>query len=143
MLAFKNILVPVDFSEHSEKAIQLAGELARGSAATVHLRHIVAPATINAGDVIADLSANVTKEATLKELEAVAVPEGLKVTRGVAEGEPAAAIIRLAMELKADLIVLGTHGRTGLKRLLLGSVAEHVLRHAPCPVLAWRQPATK
>ena len=67
----------------------------------------------------------------------------LPVARRLAMGAPAAEICRIAAEEGADMIVMGTHGRTGVMRLLMGSIAESVLRHAPCPVLVYRETARK
>src|SRR5438105_11382148 len=75
------------------------------------------------------------------QLNRFVVPLGLvRAERMLGRGDAAAEIIRVARELPADLIVMGTHGRTGIGRLLMGSVAEHVMRHAPCPVLTVRTP---
>src|SRR5262245_9426646 len=127
MLTFNNILVPTDFSDSSKRALHLAGDLAEGHEAAIHLCHILAPPALGYGEVLTDLTANAYKDAAKKQLDEVAAPEGVKVTRCLIEGDPASEIVRLATEKKADLIVLGTHGRTGLMRLLMGSVAEHVL----------------
>lgn len=135
MLTFKNILVPTDFSEAAAKSLQLALAVANGQDATLHLCHILAPPAMGYGEVLTDLTANAYADAAKKQLDEVAVPAGVKTTRRLIEGDPPTEIVRLAKELSCDLIVLGSHGRTGLMRLLMGSVAEHVLRHAPCPVL--------
>jgi nucleotide-binding universal stress UspA family protein len=68
---------------------------------------------------------------------------GITFEHRLVMGDPATEIVRVAEEEKAELIVLGTHGRTGLSRILMGSVAEAVVRHAPCPVLIYRQDADK
>jgi nucleotide-binding universal stress UspA family protein len=75
------------------------------------------------------------------KLERVSAPTEVRVERQVGEGDSAVEILRAAQDLKADLIVMGTHGRTGLGRLLMGSVAEQVVRKAPCPVLTVRTPS--
>jgi len=77
------------------------------------------------------------------ELEQLQLPDDIRAERRFARGDPAEQILRVANEIHADLIVMGTHGRTGLERLLMGSVAEQVLRQAPCPVLTVRNPSAE
>lgn len=80
----------------------------------------------------------------MAQLEQLPVPAGIPVTRRIEPGEPDAIIARVAAECRADLVVLGTHGRTGLlNRILIGSVAEKVVRTAPCPVLTVPVPRGK
>lgn len=139
-MEFQNILVPMDFSTSARQALRLAEAVATDNVTTIHLCHVLPPPAAAYGEVITDLAAGNYKDAVQKDLNEVEVAPGLKVVRHLVEGDPAKEIVGLAMKLKADLIAIGTHGRTGLYRLLMGSVAEHVLRHAPCPVLAWRKP---
>jgi universal stress protein A len=135
MLSFKTILHPTDFSPPSEKAYRLACTLADPGASVVHVCHVLPVPVLAYGEVVTDLNIDAAKESAKKQLAEIPTPPGIEVQRHFCEGDPAAEIVRLAKERGADVIVLGTHGRTGLLRLLMGSVAEHILRHAPCPVL--------
>jgi nucleotide-binding universal stress UspA family protein len=133
MSAMETILHPTDFSEPSEQACRLACSLARDRGARLIVLHIV-PASLSAeqkgfGEEIAD------------ELNQFAIPDaGVHVERRLEEGDPVEVILRVARETNSGLIVMGSHGRTGLSRLLMGSVAEHVLRRADCPVLTVKSP---
>jgi nucleotide-binding universal stress UspA family protein len=113
----------MDFSTQSSQALKAALALARHFNARVHLFHVAA-----------DASEQKTGEAKLEALTPEPV-EGVELVRAVLTGNAAAAILRYAEREKIDLIVLGTHGRTGLTRVFMGSVAEAVLRSAPCQVL--------
>jgi universal stress protein A len=141
----KQVLVPVDFSECSKKALQYAVVLAREHKAAITLLY-VEPTTsyalgeyggINYAALEGDLRANADRDlATLVVDEVRGVVPADTITRS---GAPPEAIIDVAKKLPADIIVIATHGRTGLKHVLLGSVAEHVVRKAPCPVLVVRE----
>jgi universal stress protein A len=143
-LRLKQILVPIDFSECSKKALQYAAPLAEQHDAAITLIYVLPPPTFGAGDYVADYSyleaemrANAEKQLrTLLEGELGGQLEKDAVTR---IGRPASEIIDLAKSLPADLIVISTHGHTGLKHILLGSVAEEIVRRAPCPVLVVRE----
>jgi universal stress protein A len=141
-----SIVVPTDFSTRSEQAVEYAGVLATSLGATVHLVHVLdrllspemawaAPATEAAA-----LRERLYQEgrAKLTELAATVRQSGVPVTTEVRSGLPSQEIIHAAVDYGADLVVMTTHGRTGLSHLLLGSVAEDVIRHARCPVLALR-----
>jgi len=139
---FKNILCPVDFSMNAEAGLLFAEKLAKESDAKLHLVYVYEEpqSYVDAGFggyvVPADL------ESEKKRLQAV-VPNtpGIAYEHGFIVGLPAEELVRYAREHAIDLIVMGTHGRTGLGRLLMGSVAESVVREAPCPVLTIKQPA--
>ncbi|HET9232716.1 MAG TPA: universal stress protein [Candidatus Eisenbacteria bacterium] len=144
-IQFTRILVPTDFSEHSELALETAMELAPAGG-TVVLCHIVDDAPLTYGYIgvavpTQDMLARLAQEAE-KDLRAfkpqTSKPDVL-LERRVVHGNPYLEIVRLAEEESVDLIVLGTHGRSGLKHFLIGSVAEKVLRKAPCPVLVVRE----
>jgi nucleotide-binding universal stress UspA family protein len=140
MSLFRTILHATDFSESAGVAYRVACSLAREHQARLVLLHVVEPpAVAYAGGVILPGPATEVEEIREKLGELAGQAHGLGVETRLVEGEPAPAIVRLASELKCGLIVLGTHGRRGLARLLMGSVAEHVLRKAPCPVLTVRQ----
>ncbi len=139
MLAIKTILHPTDFSERSNQAFRLACSLARGHGARVILLHVAPPpATAIGGVMTPDPGHHEECWEQLRRLQ----PEDSRVPveRLLAEGSPAEAILRAAQERHCDLIVMGTHGRTGLGRLLMGSVAEEVVRKARCPVLTVKVP---
>ncbi|HWG43124.1 MAG TPA: universal stress protein [Gemmataceae bacterium] len=141
MLSLATILHPTDFSEHSEFAFRLACALARDYNARLVLLHVMPPPMIvyAGGPVPAETWPNTEEvKEQLQQLEAQA--HRVRVESQVMEGGPVDMILRAVEETNADLIVMGTHGRTALARLLLGSVAELVLRKAPCPVLTAKHP---
>ena len=142
---YKTFVVPYDFSEHANAALYTALDLARHLKADIHLLHVVELAPYPAyGGMAAELALRppvppgVRKQA-LESLEQVAAAvenaPGKVVARVAEEPSIAGSICETAIELEADLIVMGTHGRTGIAHVFLGSVAERTLRHAPCPVL--------
>jgi nucleotide-binding universal stress UspA family protein len=147
---FKRILVTTDFSESGDHAVAHAFRMAADHTAEVVLCHVVEPVVIPnplyaqyyPGELMSpDVLARAEADAK-QALEDRAPKEGpfARVPRRVVlgRGTPAEEIIRLAQELKVDLIVIATHGHTGIKHLLLGSVAERVVRHAVVPVLVVR-----
>jgi nucleotide-binding universal stress UspA family protein len=142
MFAIRTILHPTDFSEASAEAFRVACSLARDHGARVVVLHVM-PLPIAFSDTAVEaLNPVRCREELSESLMQVRPPEGVPpVERRLGEGDAGAEIVRLAGELGCDLIVMGTHGRSGLKRLLLGSVAEEVLRKAPCPVLTVKAPA--
>jgi universal stress protein A len=137
------ILVASDFSECSRAALARGIRLARGIGGTVLLLHVVDTSGLTMSAVeqyvdVVEIAARMraSAEVELREVAAVADPERQVVLRvEVTEGRPAASIVEHARAEKADTIVVGTHGRTGLSRLVIGSVAERVVRLAPCDVL--------
>lgn len=132
---WKKILVPTDFSHLSDQAIGIAGALARESSGTVILLHVEeAPVAYGAGEMYYGIAEPDT-EALRRMLQEIRLPDGVAVERHLTAGEPGGAIVRFAEESGVDLIVMSTHGRTGLMRLLMGSVAEEVVRRAKCLVL--------
>jgi predicted phosphoribosyltransferase/nucleotide-binding universal stress UspA family protein len=137
---FRTILHPTDLAESSEAALHLACSLARYHGSRLVLLHVVeVPAAVYAGGVVVD-SVREVNEARTRLQQIRAHTPAIMVDCRLAEGEPAEEIVRLAEDQDCDLIVLGTHGRSGLRRLVLGSVAEQVLRQAPCPVLTVKSP---
>ena len=136
MLDLKTILHPTDFSNTSECAFRLACSLARDHGARLVLLHVVELPAPAYGEGTAPVTViQISLEAEREALDHIQAPQGVSMDRMLLEGDAAYEILRIAKESEADLIVLGTHGRTGLGRFLLGSVAEQVLRRAPCPVL--------
>jgi len=143
-MQIQKILVPFDFSEHSEKALRWAVGIAQKWEAKISLLHVIPmftyfPPTIGEGSLnIPQFEASMQKDMERKTKEVVAKEnkEGqLEIESKVKVGEPFSDICLMAEEEKVDLIVMGSHGRTGFAHVLLGSVAERVVRHAPCPVL--------
>jgi nucleotide-binding universal stress UspA family protein len=143
----KQILIPIDFSDYSDQALRWGVSLAQKYGAQLLLLHVIpevleeVSARESAGEqLVIDLTAEV--EAQLHEIARQGLKEGVAMDVRVADGEPADAILRMARQEKVDLIVMGTHGRTGLSHLLLGSTAEAVVRAAACPVFTVRASAT-
>jgi universal stress protein A len=135
MLRFSTILHATDFSPHSENAFQVACSLARDHGGKVIVLH-VAESPVVLGGVMTPPPPEDNLAAITEQLRKVQSPDGkIPVAHRLEEGEPVAEILRIAQEAKCDLIVIGTHGRTGLSHLLMGSVAEQVVRKATCPVL--------
>jgi nucleotide-binding universal stress UspA family protein len=144
MPAIRTILHPTDLSEHSRPAFQMACSSAREHDARLVLLYVLPPSAAPLlPEPHPDLSGAGAPPESLPGRFAWPRPPdpGVRVEYRLAEGDPADEIVRLAGALPCDLIVMGTHGRTGLGRLLQGSVAEAVLRQAPCPVLAVKPPA--
>ncbi|MBV8135402.1 MAG: universal stress protein [Deltaproteobacteria bacterium] len=138
---FKSILVPVDFDQSSLKALELAANIARQNNGKVFVLHIV-PVDIDVSGMpqYAEL---ITRQEGLdrEKLTPLAKQYLSDLPWEILDemGPPADVIVNVAQRLPADLIVMVTHGRRGLARLVEGSIAEKVLRHTPCPVLAERQ----
>ena len=149
MKTIRQILVPTDFSEPSRAALDYAAELARPFEASVDVLHVwevplfMPPASLlNAGVTNTSFLEAYRKSAedAVAQFAADAKQRGVVVRAFFAElGPPAFTIVEFARARDYDVIVLGTHGRTGLSRALIGSVAERVVRHAACPVLTVRQ----
>ena len=145
MAIFKKILCPLDFSKHSNRALDIACELARDNQATLTIMHAyVIPSyplpegyVLASSETVAEILSK-TQQA-MNEARAKAVANGVpNVEIVMSEGAPFSEIVRAAREHGSDLIVIATHGRTGLKHALLGSVTEKVVRKAPCAVLTIR-----
>ncbi|MBI4525341.1 MAG: universal stress protein [Deltaproteobacteria bacterium] len=155
-LNFKRILCPVDLSRFSRYALRLAANIAENSNSTLYILHVIqnpfdelymtpiTQADPGAAGLYRDEASRRAEllQATVEHSEALLKQfchdwvEQLPKTRYIVEsGDPFEKILDLAETHKIDLIVLATHGRTGLKRLIIGNVAEKVVRHAPCPVL--------
>jgi nucleotide-binding universal stress UspA family protein len=138
----KRILCPVDFSEHSDAALGYASTLAQESDAVLFLIHVddsqVPYDAGFAGYVPPPNEAEVLEEQLHEKRP---TREGVPCEHHLLFGHPAEAIVEFARTHDIDLIVMGTHGRTGVARLIMGSVAEAVVRRAECPVLTVKQPA--
>ena len=140
MVHIGKILCPVDFSEHSQAALEHAADVARRFGAELTLVHVVEPVLYPVAYGLPPVSAvdyeSVARESAGKALEKLAAGLGtLKAKIRVDSGAASQRICDLAKSDGYDLIVLATHGYTGLKHVLLGSTAERVVRHAPCAVL--------
>ncbi len=140
-MRIKTILVPVDFSAHSRKALDYAVHLAKAFDAEIHLLHCyqVNPGSLSPyGPVLPEEFTRELRTAAATRLEewcGRAKREGVTTHPELSAVFPSEAISRMAGELDADLVVIGTRGLTGLKHVLLGSVAERTVRTSPCPVL--------
>jgi nucleotide-binding universal stress UspA family protein len=148
VFCMRRVLVPLDFSEHARKALGYALALARQFGATLVLMHVIEPMVYPADFGYTPLPDNALEQDFEREartrLAAIAAEQaaaGFQVEHLVRIGKPYHEIALAATERRADLVVLTTHGYTGLTHVLLGSTAERVLRHAPCPVLVVRDPA--
>jgi nucleotide-binding universal stress UspA family protein len=134
-------LHPTDFSESSAQAFQVACALARDADVRVIILHVCPPVVFNFGEGPVTTTIEQEKERRWERLLQIQPPSpAIRIEHQLAEGGPEEEILRVAERAPCDLIVMGTHGRTGLGRVLLGSVAEAVLRHAPCPVLTVKAP---
>ncbi len=137
----RTILLPTDFSYASDAALPHAEALARQSGARLLIVHVEEPPLAYGGGELYYGTPEPDTTRITAMLEAVKpVDPQVAFRHHLAMGDPAGEICRIAAEEGAEMIVLGTHGRTGLLRLLMGSVAESIVRHAPCPVLVYRQP---
>ena len=149
MKPFRRILVPVDFSEHSQQALRVAGEMARRFEASVDVVHVYNPVAYPLPEGYALFTREQLDrmfaefDELLQEMKTVAKAAGAaRVETHLRQGVVAQDICEYAAAGGFDLIVMGTHGRTGLSHVFLGSTTERVLRAAPCPVLSVRaQPA--
>jgi nucleotide-binding universal stress UspA family protein len=133
MLPIQTIIHPTDFSARSSYAFQVACSLARDHGARLIVLHVMPVPLVQ--------EKRLYREEMAEELNRLGTPDAqVRVEHRLEEGDAATQILQVAQETSCDLIVLGTHGRTGLRRLLMGSVAEEVLRMASCPVLTVRAP---
>jgi nucleotide-binding universal stress UspA family protein len=142
-MELNKILVPTDFSDHSDQALRWGASLAEKYGALMVLLHVIPPAMEEVSthgsaseEIIMELEAKV--EARLYEIALTDLDDTRPVDVKIAVGKPAEEILRVAGEEAIDLIVMGTHGHTGIAHVLLGSTAETVLRTAPCPVFTVR-----
>jgi nucleotide-binding universal stress UspA family protein len=145
-IEIRTILVPIDFSTHAEAVIEWAAHLAEehgSKLVMLHAYHLPVDFQQLEGAYLPPDFWTQVKADAAENLERAAAPlraRGLTVETVVREGYPATAIEEEARDRHADLIVIGTRGHSGLKHLLLGSVAERVVQKAPCPVLAVKTP---
>lgn len=148
MIALKNILVATDFSEASEVAVTYGRVLADAFGSRLHLIHVVPEAmalpwaAVTDGTSLQEVQAQWERESAtrLREELPVSLRDSDRVIFVTRAGDPVRQIVDYAKAEAIDLIVLGTHGRGFVAHVFLGSVAEHVVRRAPCPVLTVRHP---
>lgn len=130
------ILVPTDFSPCSQAALHQAELLARAQQSRLLIVHVSEPVVAYSDMGVGAFAIEADQEAVREALHQVRPEDpGIPVEYALLEGDPADEIVRCAQEKHADLIVIATHGRRGLTRMLMGSVAEAVVRRAVCPVL--------
>ena len=142
MIPFRTILHPTDLSANSEPAFLMACTLAQGGGRLI-LLHVISPSVVPVYDrPPPDFRTPIESQPAWQGRFSWPRPvdPGIQVDHHVAEGDAAAEVLHVAEHLGCDLIVMGTQGRSGLGRFLLGSVAEEVLRKAPCPVLVVKNP---
>ena len=148
--SFKRILIPIDFSEHSERTVSYAAKFASRYDATVQILHVfeipdyvVTPFARRKQDpesvkALVDTAEQEARE-RLAAVEQELLNRGLKVEAYLRVGSPFDEIVQTANHLNVDLIIIGSHGCSPLTRLLVGSTAERVVEHAPCPVLVVKE----
>lgn len=146
MLTIKKILCPVDFSEPSLKGLDYAADFANLFQAELTVVYVLpllppTPSDPNTSFEVPEYEriVHAESEKKLKEIVAQRIPKNLKVRSYIGHGNPAKEIVRIAEEMKADLVVIATQGHTGWHHFVMGSVAEKVIRHAHCPVFAVRE----
>jgi universal stress protein A len=149
-MEIKRILFPTDFSEGSSHALEYAIDMAKRYEAKLYLVHVIYDMAKAAGwyvphasmdEMYKDIGKSAEKELGRFGLEEMRSLKGIE--RSVLTGVPHTEVIKFAKDNKIDLIIMGTHGRKGMGRILFGSTAAQVVRFAPCPVLAVRIPAHK
>jgi len=142
---FKRILLPIDFSEHCDRAAAYAAWFSRACQSTLHLVHVVAnpadplyePLEVAYWDMVQH-----SEEKARTMLKATAtrcLPAGCSPLLKVLQGDPYEKLMEAIKEIEPDLLVMSTHGRSGLAHLIIGNVAEKMVRHAPCPVFIVRR----
>ncbi len=143
MIDIKKVLCPVDYSVCSQEAFKYAAHIARTESAKLYLVHVIdvrsfgheSPLDSDVPKPSEDAIRRIKEDLTKKAADEV---EGVEIEPVVVVGVPVKVILSVAEERKVDMIVMGTHGRTGIPHVIIGSVAENVVRKAPCPVLTIR-----
>jgi nucleotide-binding universal stress UspA family protein/CBS domain-containing protein len=139
---FRSILVPLDFDDSSKSALELAKQMAATAEATLHLLHVIAIVLAPGEPATLVVARDDEVKAALEKIGQEQLG-GVKHQIHIGTGDTARAVVEAARALHTDLIVMPTHGRRGLPRFFLGSVAERVVREAPCPVLTVRPSAAR
>ena len=144
-MTVQHVLVPIDFSATADQALTYAIALAQQLQARLTLLHVLDLLPVAMGEMPTGMTSTYleTQETEAQQLLQASLERvqhaGLQGASLLVEGTPTQKIVETAGEQGVDLIIMGTHGRTGLAHVFLGSVAEHVVRHAPCPVLVTRK----
>ena len=143
----KKVLVPIDFSDYSKSSLRYAVNFAKKFDAEIYLIYVVEPVIyppdFSMGQIAIPSVNNEWDERAREELKKLAkteIPDGVKVKTILKNGKPFMEIIDTASEENIDLIIIATHGHSGVEHILFGSTAEKVVRKAPCPVLTLREP---
>lgn len=144
----KKVLVPIDFSDYSKSSLKYAVNFAKNFKASLILVYVVEPVIyppdFSMGQIAIPAAGVEMDKRAKEELDKLAekeIPSGLSVKKIIKTGKPFVEIIETAADEDADLIIIATHGHTGVEHILFGSTAEKVVRKAPCPVLTLREPA--
>lgn len=147
MEAIKKILVPIDFSDYSKNALRYAIGFAKHFNSKMFIVYVVEPAVYPADFSLGQVAIPTTDvdmaqraESELERLTKEEIGPGVEFEKIIKTGKPFMEIIETASEIDADLIIIATHGHTGVEHLLFGSTAEKVVRKSPCPVLTLRDP---
>jgi len=147
-LDIKKILVPIDFSDYSKSSLKYAVNYAKHFNASLILVYVVEPVIyppdFSMGQIAIPtpgLEMDIRASEELSKLAEKEIPPGVSVKKIIKTGKPFVEIIETAAEEDADLIIIATHGHSGVEHILFGSTAEKVVRKAPCPVLTLREPA--
>jgi nucleotide-binding universal stress UspA family protein len=133
-------VLPIDFSTNNDKSLALATSLARDSGAKLFIVHVAEPPMVYVGNSYYGVPNPQAEDVSKMLKEFVPPASDVAYEHKLLTGTPADEIVSFAEQTQADFIVMGTHGRSGLFRVLMGSVAEAVVRKAPCPVLTVKQP---
>jgi nucleotide-binding universal stress UspA family protein len=143
----KKILVPIDFSDYSKSSLRYAVNYAKHFNASLILVYVIEPVIyppdFSMGQIAIPapgLEMDKRAEEELKKLSDKEIPSGMQVKKIIKTGKPFVEIIETAAEEDADMIIIATHGHSGVEHILFGSTAEKVVRKAPCPVLTLREP---
>jgi universal stress protein A len=143
-MQYQKILFATDFSPASEAALQYATSLAHDAGATLLILHVEELPLPYAGSEVYLTQLPYPDPELRKRLESIVPADrSVRCQHRIVQGMPGEGIVRVAQDERADLIVIGTHGRSGLSRVLMGSVAEAVMRRASCPVLTIKQAVQK
>ncbi len=136
----RTILHPTDFSANAEAAFKIATELARDRKSRLLVLHVVARplSTLGGTEALPPSALELGLDEAKAKLAAIQAPPGIPLDTRLEIGDPADVIQHVAQQVNCDMIVMGTHGLSGLARVLLGSVADRTIRHASCPVLTLR-----
>ena len=139
-MKFQNILCPVDFSDNGKKALECASVWAEEYGAKLHLLNVFQLTIVDSDPRVGAYPVALGLDTIREQLNKTFPTTDVALSRKLLVGDPASQIVTYADENSIDLIVMGTHGHTGLERVLMGSVAEYTVRHAHCPVVTIRTP---